>query len=180
MRVHHNASWISSFDNSRGFTLFEVLVVVFVIGVIVSFATLSTQQHSDKTVEDEARRLHHLLRLAGEEAVLTSQELALMVTSTGYSFARLEGPNWTPVADDPMFRAREFPPTMQVKLKIYDREADLGNSEKPAQVFMLSSGEITPFELKLSIEDNEQVYTISGSLTGQIAYLPPGTTDELS
>lgn len=160
--------------------MFEIIVVVFVIGVIVTFASLSVNQHGERYVEDEAKRLHHLLRLASEEAILTAQELSLLVTSTGYNFARLEGPKWVPMADDKMFKSREFPDTLEVKLTVYGQEADLSDSEKPVQVYILSSGELTPFEMELKAEDSEQAYSVSGTLTGQIAYQPPGTSDDLS
>ena len=164
---------------SRGFTLFEIIVVVFIIGVIVTFATLSISQHSDRYVEDEAKRIHHLLRLASEEAVLRGQELSLMLTRTGYSFAALSGPKWEPLTDDRFFRAREFPETVDVKLSIYDDEVDLSNREKPAQIYLLSSGEVTPFTLTLSGESNVK-YRITGSLTGEIIYQQPETQDEFN
>ena len=168
------------FRRENGFTLFEIIVVVFVIGVIVTFASLSVNQQSERYVEDEAKRLHHLMRLASEEAILTAQELSLLVTRSGYNFARLEGPKWVPLADDSMFRAREFPETLEVKLKVYGQDADLSDSEKPAPVFILSSGELTPFELSLKAEDSKQAYSVTGTLTGQVAYQPPDNSDDLS
>lgn len=164
---------------TRGFTLIEIIVVVFVIGVIVTFASLSVNQHGERYIEDEARRLHHLLRLATEEAVLTSQELSLMVTRQGYNFARLEGPKWAPLADDPLFRARELPETIKVELLIDGQKADLSDSDKPVQIYLLSSGEVTPFEIRFSGE-SEESYSVTGSLTGQIAYKPPESNDGLS
>lgn len=164
---------------SSGFTLFEIIVVVFIIGVIVTFATLSVSQHSDRYIEDEAKRIHHLLRLASEEAVLRGQELSLLLTRTGYSFAALSGPSWEPITDDRFFRAREFPETINVHLSIYDEDVDLTNREKPAQIYLLSSGEVTPFTLTLSGESNVK-YRITGSLTGQIVYQQPETQDNLN
>jgi general secretion pathway protein H len=145
--------------------------------VIVTFASLSVDQQSDRYVEDEARRLHHLLRLASEEAVLTSQELSLMVSKTGYAFAALNGPKWEPIADDAMFRSREFEPGLHVELSIYDREVDFEASDKPSQIYLLSSGELTPFKMSF-VNDNEEAYTIQGSLTGQLTFLRPGDSDE--
>ncbi|HEY5604682.1 MAG TPA: type II secretion system minor pseudopilin GspH [Gammaproteobacteria bacterium] len=161
---------------SRGFTLFEILVVVFVIGVIVTFGSLSISQHSDRYVEDEARRIHHLIRLATEEAVLSAQELSFLITNKGYSFAQLEGPKWEPIVDDRFFRQREFPENLKVKMKVYDEDVSLTNPEKPVQIYLLSSGEVTPFTLVLSGESSVE-YTITGNLTGQITYQQPEAKD---
>lgn len=166
-------------SSTSGFTLFEILVVVFIIGVIVTFASLSIGQHGDRYVEDEAKRLHHLLRLASEEAVLRSQELSLQLTSTGYSFATLQGPQWEPIVDDPFFREREFSQMMSVKLIVHEEEVNLGDSEQPARIYLLSSGELTPpFVLTLKGE-SEVVYKIDGEVTGQLNYQRPENSETL-
>jgi len=166
-----------SFDNTRGFTLFEIIVVVFIIGVIVTFGSLSISQHSDRYVEDEAKRIHHLMRLATEEAILSAQELSFLINSEGYSFAQLVGPKWEPIEGDRFFRNREFPENLSVKMMVYDQEVNLNDSEKPVQIYLLSSGEVTPFRLILKGESNVE-YTVTGSLTGQIAFQQPETQDD--
>lgn len=161
---------------SNGFTLFEVIIVVFIIGVIVTFASLSIGQHGDRYVEDEAKRLHHLLRLATEEAVFRSQELSLMLTSSGYYFASLQGPKWEPITDDPFFREREFAQMVNVKLLVDEQEVNLGDSDKPAQIYLLSSGEVTPpFTVTLQGEE-EVIYRIDGKITGEVIYQQPQNT----
>ena len=161
---------------ANGFTLFEIIIVVFIIGVIVTFASLSIGQHGDRYVEDEAKRLHHLLRLATEEAIFRSQELSLMLTSSGYHFASLQGPKWEPIVDDAFFREREFAEVVSVKLIIDEEEVNLGNSDKPAQIFLLSSGELTPpFTLELKGE-NDVIYKIDGKITGEVIYRQPENT----
>ena len=167
-----------SISSSNGFTLFEIIVVVFIIGIIVSFASLSVGQHGDRYVENEAKRLHHLLRLATEEAVLRSQELSLILSSSGYNFEILQGPKWEPIVDDPFFREREFSELVTVKLEVDELEVNLSDSEKPAQIYLLSSGELMPpFTLTLKGE-GEMVYRITGNFTGQVQYQPPEDGEE--
>ena len=159
-----------------GFTLIEIIVVVFIIGITITFATLSVSQHSDRYIEEEAKRLHHLLRLASEEAVFRSQELSLLLTSTGYKFASLQGPKWEPITDDSFFREREFPDVITVKLTVDDQDVNLGDSEKPAQIFLLSSGELTPPFTLIFKGETDVTYKINGKITGEVIYQEPENT----
>ena len=163
--------------NESGFTLIEIVVVVFIIGITITFASLSVSQHSDRYIEEEAKRLHHLIRLASEEAVFRSQEFSLLLTSTGYKFASLQGPKWERITDDRFFREREFPDVITVRLTVDEQDVNLGDSEKPAQIYMLSSGELTPpFTLTLKSEESEAVYKIDGKITGEVIYQEPDKT----
>ena len=69
----------------QGFTLIEILVVVFIIGVILGFATLSLSGRAlDDKAQEEARRLAEVLRLARDEASMTGFELGWRRTDKGY------------------------------------------------------------------------------------------------
>ncbi len=59
---------------ASGFTLLELLVVLVIIGIVSSFAVLSTGLAThDKPLDKEAQRLLALMQMAGEEAVLKTQ-----------------------------------------------------------------------------------------------------------
>ena len=75
---------LPSISSNRGFTLLEVITVVLIIGVIISFASLSVSNNDSKRVQDEAERLQHLLTLAAEESILRGKEMALFVCSARY------------------------------------------------------------------------------------------------
>ena len=157
----------------KGFTLIEVVIVVFIIGIVITFATLSVSQNSDRYIEDEAKRLQQLIRLATEEAVYRGNEMSIFITSKGYNFAKLNGPKWETISDDKLFREREFPDAITIKLIVDEQEVDLGNKDKPAQIFLLSSGEVMPaFTIVLSGESDLE-YRITGSNTGEITYQQP-------
>ena len=161
-------------QNHRGFTLIEVITVVFIIGVIITFAGLSVGQHSDKTLEEEAKRLHYLIKLASEESVLKSTSLAMEFTKEGYQFVQIAGDQFVPLEGDKQFRKREFPGEMKIEMELYGQAVSFEDPERVPRIYILSSGEVTDFKISLSLEDSPP-YTITGNIIGQIQLFPPGT-----
>ncbi len=165
------------FCGCRGFTLLELLVVLLIIGIIVSFASLSVGQHASRALQDEAERIHSLLRLAGEEAVLQGRELAMQFDPEGYSFVTLEGADWVPVEKDRLLRERTLPADSTLSLVLEDVEMDLHDSENPPRILVLSSGEMTPFVLELGNLEGE-AYTLQGDFTGKLTLVRTGEADD--
>ena len=155
--------------NERGFTLLELLVVLLIVGIIVSFAGLSIGQRSSRVVHDEAERLNGLFQMASDEAVMDGRELAVEFTKDGYRFLELNQDNkWVPVEKDNLFRERELPPDIKLDLVIEGAEASFKDKKNLPKVFVLSSGELTPFTLTLSVE-GEQPYVLQGTSDGKLS-----------
>jgi len=157
-----------------GFTLLELLSVVLIIGIVVSFASLSVGQKNSHVVRDEAERLNGLLKLANEEAVMQGRELAVEFKETGYSFMELSSENkWSPVTEDKLLREREFPPTIKIKLTIEGVVSSFEDKKNLPRIFVLSSGELTPFQLTLSL-DGEESYILQGAIDGKLTLTSAG------
>ena len=121
-------------------------------------------------MEREAQRLLALLRLASEEAVLRSEQLALRVGETDYEFMILHENEWVPLPDDRPLRPRQLPAGIELELELEDNPPpglSAENEEQP-QVFLLSSGEMTPFVLIFSAPGSEQHYYLRASLLGRL------------
>jgi general secretion pathway protein H len=133
--------------------------------------TLSTgSDRRAEQLEREAQRIVTLLQLASEEAVMRSEQLALRVNETGYEFMILENGKWTALADDRPLRPRELPAGIELRLELQDNPPpglSAEDSEQP-QVFLLSSGEMTPFVLLVSAPETERSYVINVSLLGHM------------
>lgn len=153
----------------RGFTLAEVLVVVFLIGLLVSLAVLSLRTHAPgEQLEREAARLHARMDLAREEAVLQARSLGLRVAPRGYRFLALAEGRWQPLDDDRLLAEHELPAGMDlradlegIEIVLEDSDEDARDEQRP-QIFFLASGELVPdFTLTLSARETDTEFTIA-------------------
>jgi general secretion pathway protein H len=108
-----------------GFTLMEVLVVIVIIGVIVSAATLSFGiLGGDRESEDEARRFWALLQQAREEAELQTADIGVYVAASSYEFLRMDPRKrlWVPIAGDVLYFPRQLPEGLRFRVWLESRE----------------------------------------------------------
>jgi len=163
----------------RGFTLLELLVVLVMIGIILTFAMLSIGDGGRQDrLEQEARRLQALFSLASEEAVLRSLELGVVLQRQGYRFVGYDGEAWQPLAGDSLFREHALPEAMELKLFIDGLPVELaalpeegadGDAGPAPQLLFFSSGERQPFELTLAYRDPPPlVYRLQAPLFGPL------------
>ncbi|PIY20890.1 MAG: type II secretion system protein GspH [Deltaproteobacteria bacterium CG_4_10_14_3_um_filter_60_8] len=158
-----------------GFTLIEVLVVLVIISIVLGVVTLNVDHRRDDVAE-AVRRLGAIVRLASEEAVLRSRELAMQVEPGGYRFLEIGKDGFVPVEGDEVLRPRQLPEGLELTLALEGEpvqlvaaeEADGKEDQRPARIFLLSSGEVTPFELRLHDPYTEVVWVVAGELTGAI------------
>lgn len=152
---------------AEGFTLLEVLVVILLIGIILSVASLSLDSGAAaRGLQQEAERLHQLLRLAAEEAVLNQEEWGLALDEQGYRFLRWEGgQDWQPLDED-VFRARSWPAGLVWRL---EQNLDTATAENAPQIAIFSSGEMTPASLLLAWRQTDGAgYRVRAQLNGKV------------
>ncbi len=192
MNARHSRS------NATGFTLVEMLVVVLIIGILVTFAslTIGNRAVSDK-VDTEAARMNQLFQLAQEESELRGLEIGFRYTDSGYGFFALDDNGaWRPIGEGPLrprtlpqptefslrVEGRPIPPAQAIAVKPLPRaDQDEANPEKGVnaaaqsdapqlepQVLILSSGELTAFELDIGAAELDYVQRIEGNIVGKI------------
>tara|TARA_B100000902_G_C27060425_1_gene788829 strand:+ start:44 stop:493 length:450 start_codon:yes stop_codon:yes gene_type:complete len=93
----------------KGFTLLELLIVIVVLGIALSFTSLSVSQNDHRQLLAETKRLASLLRLAREEAILRNTPISIQLSNKEYRFFSKNRQEWIPISRDNHFRKRQFP-----------------------------------------------------------------------
>ena len=167
----------------HGFTLLELMIVIVIVAILFSFATLTIRSSSpEDLIKEEARRLDRLIQLVLEEAVLKNTEYGLEFKSNSYRFLNYNEGNWQAIGGDKLLRERELPDEMEIELaieqtdiiigdttEVTDEDSDNTDDDKKAkpQVFLLSSEEISPeFSARFSLRGVETSYIVTGYIDG--------------
>lgn len=176
---------------NAGFTLIELLVVIVVIAIILSVSVFSMNiVRDDRELQREVYRIGSLLEVAQDEAVMQGREFGLEIMLNSYRFVEFDPFEriWVEVADGDQFRFRQLSEEVEFELRLEDKFIELefeanelaeekdenssgSNDDYAPHILIFSSGDSTPFELRLVNRDLEQVVILTGDLTGAFEVL---------
>jgi general secretion pathway protein H len=149
---------------NRGYTLLEILVVLVILGVLSGFVVLNLRGNNPADLlEQDARRLSSLIRSQCEDALLSGRSTGVHINEQGFRFEVVFEHGWRS-HPDPLFRPRSWSVPLHARLDVDGRPAHA--SDEP-QVLCLLSGELTPFELDLTIP-GIAVQHLSGTADGRV------------
>lgn len=151
---------------NAGFTLIELLVVLVVLGLIAGIGVASLGGGNlDRELQNEANRLHAVLRLAAEEAIVSNNEIGVYVDDDAYGFVVYDEeaaqwvasdvsflrdhrlPEWASLDFSRQGLKREMPKQSSQESK----EEDTETSRTP-DLMLLSSGEVTGFIIGVEVK----------------------------
>ncbi|MDA8621234.1 type II secretion system minor pseudopilin GspH [Psychrosphaera sp.] len=196
---------MARYSKNQGFTLIELMLVIVIIGYLVSLVRFpSFTPNAYDLVEEESQKLTALINLASEYATVKNKQLGLAVSEQQYVFLVLEDEEWVRFTERP-FETEPLNENLTLTLKLdglpwqeknllsavqfiddetMEDQSGLSNEEKLLafpQVFLLSSGEISPFEIELEFQDFDDVvmFVIQGLFTAPVKYYDPTQQQEL-
>lgn len=175
----------------RGFTLIEILVAVFIVGIVMSIAVLSLNlAGDDREAQREARRLVSLLQVAQDDALLQAREFGLELMIGGYRFVEFDPltSQWADVPYDDSLKVWTLPEDYEIELYLEDQRvlldaepAQISYDDSPRRVreqyaphlLIFSSGDATPFEIHIVLTidpaTNEEIRVgLQGDLLGNL------------
>ena len=176
---------------SRGFSLIEILVVLVIIAFATKMVVYSLEGGAEDELDTQALRLHTTINMASEFAILNQVELGFHIDNNVFEFLVFDGEKWVSFVREALFEPVEFDPRFKLALNLDDlawaqdnlleqanwRELMSGDEDsllelkkfKIPQVLILSSGEVSAFQLTLELkEHSEPVYFIEGEFTAPV------------
>jgi len=158
----------------RGFTLWEVLVVVIIVTISVSAILLSTSFSSGSgNLKVLGNDLGKTMRLLYQEAIFENKNYAISLNQQGFNVLEYDGENWA-ASKQGFFRKLKFSESQRSQLLIEELVVKLAKADDPIpHILILSSGEMTTFEWNIIDSDARASITISGDFLGNILVNEP-------
>lgn len=158
----------------QGFTLIEILVVLFIISIVTSVALLSISRNENKQMETFANQLTQSLTLAEEQAMLQPSVLGFELNETRLEFDSLEINQetkksiWVPLTDTILSR-QNIPDNIAVSIDINGNTQPQEETDKHnPQIIISTNGDITPFSIYVGKKGERPRFVIRGEADGTI------------
>ncbi|TMP39997.1 type II secretion system protein [Pseudoalteromonas rubra] len=180
------------FGRQAGFSLIEILMVLVIIGFSVNLVTYTLSDDMEEELEREALRLHSVINMASEFAILNQIELGFHLDKKKLEFLVFDGEKWATFDAEALYQAIDYSDEYKIELTTEDlawaqdnmleqanwREL-MGSGDEESllelkklkipQVLLLSSGEVSAFQLSLELEEqSEPVYFVEGEFMAPV------------
>ena len=149
--------------NSRGFSLLELMVVIFIIGLLSGAAALTLPSKDGGALLQEQRyKLIGNIRSARAEAVFSGRSLGLAWEQQRGQFYVLTAQGWETIQQGVLAKELILDERVSSLISvagepIKSTAEDSNDKETTPQILFLGDGQISPFEWRLSAEGAESL-----------------------
>ncbi|MDV7104150.1 type II secretion system minor pseudopilin GspH [Vibrio sp. TH_r3] len=178
-------------NKKAGFTLIEIMLVMVLLSISAVAVIINLPDSKQDITKQQAERFYYRLQLLNEYAILNGRDLGIRVeeNKASYSYLQLEEAGWQ-VLENKTYAQTVMPDGISLSLKIgsdawtnneslfkqqslfeemFSEEEEKQKIASP-QLFVLSSGEVTPFQLLISAnEDRDNGWLVDVKESGLIA-----------
>ena len=157
-----------------GFTLFEILVVVFIVIITVSAVVFTTTiARGESDLRQLGQDLGKLVHLLYQEAIFENRNFAIALHDKGYSVLEYDGEVWA-TSQQRFFRKVKMHDGQSSQLVVDQQPLAPVSVEQPQpQILILSSGEMSTFEWTINDKHLKSQIILQGNLLGNVTVLGP-------
>ncbi|GGI76710.1 type II secretion system minor pseudopilin GspH [Legionella impletisoli] len=155
---------VSINKTKAGFTLLEILIVMVIIGIALTFALLSFGDFGGKRkVIVAAEQFANYIKLAQQQAILEASTLGIDLSSKGYQVVRYSPQGiWQKVSDKGIFSFQKIPTSARLQW-------DTNRPQKDGpEIIINASGDMSPFVVSFNLDNETKLVTIRGNHDGHI------------
>ncbi len=166
---------------AAGFTLLEILVVIFIIGVLATFVSLKIGSRAlDDRLQTESERFEQLVKLAQEESQVKGVPIGLRFTTGGYQFLALNDKGQWQDYGQGALRARPLTAPFYAELHVEGRMVAPAQDGQPGpgpdqqkvqpQIVLLPGGECTAFAVDVKAQNYASYFHIESDALGRMLH----------
>jgi len=173
----------SPLRGASGFTLIEILVVMVIVGILATFATLKIGNRSiDDRLQTESERFEQLVKLAQEESQVKGIPIGLRFTTSGYQFLSLNDKGQWADYGQGALRDRPLIAPFYAEVQVdgrsvapaQDQQAGASINDQSQkilpQILLLPGGESSAFAVDVKAQNYLSYFHIESDVLGRIQF----------
>ncbi len=153
-----------NFKKLPGFTLLEILIVVIIIGISVTFAVLYFGDFGqNKRIQLASESFVQFIKLTQQQAILEASTLGIRLSKNGYQAVRFNLDNaWSSMPSKSLFSFHSLPKGAKLSWK-----SSIESNTSP-EIVLNASGDINQFQVNFLNSQSQTVVRINLSRDGRV------------